>query len=206
MLITGKSGLTQRVRESTISMAEAEQMLLDFIVAQVDQGAACLAGNSVHVDRAFLQRYMPKVPATRRHSSCLRRPRPVAATTPAASHMHHRRGRQRSAARSACAAPSSPPALTRLLATCAARAMLKPLPLRPRDPALHLPPGGGSPVVPNRGRELRQGAGQALVPAGDRGGRAVASKKKPGLQQRPGRGPQRRRGPCSACRQVSARA
>lgn len=57
----GKSGLTQRVRESTISIEEAEEQVLHFIEQFVPPGQAPLAGNSVHADLAFLKRYMPKV-------------------------------------------------------------------------------------------------------------------------------------------------
>lgn len=59
----GKSGLTQRVRDSTVSMAEAEEALLDFISRHTEEGMAQLAGNSVHVDRMFLLKYMPRVTA-----------------------------------------------------------------------------------------------------------------------------------------------
>lgn len=58
----GASGLSQRVRESTISLASAEQQVLDFLTACGAAGAP-LCGNSVHVDRAFLARYMPSVNA-----------------------------------------------------------------------------------------------------------------------------------------------
>lgn len=57
----GKSGLTQRVRESTISVEEAEEQVLHFIERYVPPGQAPLAGNSVHADLAFLKRYMPKI-------------------------------------------------------------------------------------------------------------------------------------------------
>jgi oligoribonuclease len=56
----GKSGLTQRVRESKVSMKEAEEAVLEFVKEHVpDQGMAQLAGNSIHVDRMFLMKYMP---------------------------------------------------------------------------------------------------------------------------------------------------
>lgn len=58
----GRSGLIARVRESTVSLAAAEQRLLDFLDAHVATGAP-LCGNSVHADRAFLARYMPAVNA-----------------------------------------------------------------------------------------------------------------------------------------------
>lgn len=57
----GKSGLTQRARESTVSIEEAEDKVLHFIQQYAPPVQAPLAGNSVHADLAFLKRYMPKV-------------------------------------------------------------------------------------------------------------------------------------------------
>lgn len=57
----GKSGLTQRVRDSKVTMEEAEQQLLAFIQQHADEGGAQLAGNSVHIDRIYLAKYMPSV-------------------------------------------------------------------------------------------------------------------------------------------------
>jgi oligoribonuclease len=56
----GASGLTERVRASTIDEAAAEAQTLAFL-ASVGVGArvAPLAGNSIHQDRLFLARYMP---------------------------------------------------------------------------------------------------------------------------------------------------
>lgn len=54
----GKSGLTERVRRSEISLETAEQMTLDFIRAYVPERASPLCGNSIHQDRRFLVRYM----------------------------------------------------------------------------------------------------------------------------------------------------
>ena len=59
----GASKLTERVRASTLTEAEAEQQTLDFIAAHVPPRAAPLAGNSVHQDRLFLARYMPRLTA-----------------------------------------------------------------------------------------------------------------------------------------------
>lgn len=56
----GDSGLTQRCRESTVSMAQAEAGVLEFIQQYVPLNGAPLAGNSVHVDRMFLNKYMPE--------------------------------------------------------------------------------------------------------------------------------------------------
>ncbi|KIY95155.1 putative REX2, RNA exonuclease 2 [Monoraphidium neglectum] len=55
----GKSGLTQRVRDSSTSLQEAEEQVLAFVAAHTEFQSAQLAGNSVHVDRMFLQRHMP---------------------------------------------------------------------------------------------------------------------------------------------------
>jgi oligoribonuclease len=54
------SGLTELVRSSTVTMAEAEKLVLDYIVAHVPQrGVAPLCGNSIATDRNFLARDMP---------------------------------------------------------------------------------------------------------------------------------------------------
>ena len=57
----GNSGLTKRVRQSTISEAEAEQQTLDFLRKHVAEGASPMCGNSIGQDRRFLWRYMPKL-------------------------------------------------------------------------------------------------------------------------------------------------
>lgn len=57
----GDSGLTQRVRESTLDEATASQALVEFMAKHVPPRTAALAGNSVHQDRRFLRRYMAEV-------------------------------------------------------------------------------------------------------------------------------------------------
>lgn len=57
----GASGLTERVRTSTITEQEAERRTLEFLVQHVPERAAPLAGSSVHQDRLFLSRYMPAI-------------------------------------------------------------------------------------------------------------------------------------------------
>ncbi len=57
------SGLIDRVRASKVSMAEAERLTLDFIASYAEQGTAPLCGNSVHQDRRFLRRHMPRIDA-----------------------------------------------------------------------------------------------------------------------------------------------
>ncbi|WP_344134017.1 oligoribonuclease [Saccharopolyspora halophila] len=57
-----RSGLTQEVRESAVSLEEAEQRVLDHIRQYVpDVRSAPLAGNSIATDRGFLSRDMPKL-------------------------------------------------------------------------------------------------------------------------------------------------
>eukprot|EP00056_Hartaetosiga_gracilis_P016606 m.5499 g.5499 ORF g.5499 m.5499 type:complete len:199 (-) comp4311_c0_seq1:78-674(-) len=55
----GASGLTQRVKDSKITEAMAERRMLEFIQEHVPKGACPLAGNSVHADKMFLDKYMP---------------------------------------------------------------------------------------------------------------------------------------------------
>jgi len=55
----GKSGLTQRVKESVITTADAEHATLTFLEQWVPMGKSPMCGNSIGQDRRFLQRYMP---------------------------------------------------------------------------------------------------------------------------------------------------
>ena len=58
------SGLTEEVRRSTITVPEAEAMVLDYIRAHVTtSGAVPLAGNSIATDRGFIARDMPELDA-----------------------------------------------------------------------------------------------------------------------------------------------
>jgi oligoribonuclease len=57
------SGLTERVRASTVTEHEAEQSTLDFLRRHVDQGASPICGNSICQDRRFLIRHMPELAA-----------------------------------------------------------------------------------------------------------------------------------------------
>ncbi|GGF38585.1 oligoribonuclease [Williamsia phyllosphaerae] len=53
------SGLTEEVRASTVTVPEAEQMVLDYVRKHVKSaGAAPLAGNSIATDRGFIARDM----------------------------------------------------------------------------------------------------------------------------------------------------
>ena len=55
-----RSGLTNEVRTSTVDLATAEAMVLDYIRQHVKQPkTAPLAGNSIATDRSFIARDMP---------------------------------------------------------------------------------------------------------------------------------------------------
>ncbi len=55
------SGLIQRVKDSTISVAEAERQTLDFIKQYVPHNISPLCGNSIGQDRRFLDVYMKEI-------------------------------------------------------------------------------------------------------------------------------------------------
>ena len=57
----GKSGLTQRVKDSTISERDAEQQTIEFLLEYVERGASPICGNSIGQDRRFLFRHMPEL-------------------------------------------------------------------------------------------------------------------------------------------------
>lgn len=59
-----KSGLTEAVRKSQVTLAEAEQRVLDYVRTHVpDARTAPLAGNSIATDRGFIARDMPALDA-----------------------------------------------------------------------------------------------------------------------------------------------
>ncbi len=59
-----RSGLTDEVRRSTVTVAEAEQQVLDYIRQYVPTPRTVpLAGNSIATDRAFIARDMPALDA-----------------------------------------------------------------------------------------------------------------------------------------------
>ncbi|MDI5940557.1 oligoribonuclease [Micromonospora harpali] len=60
----GKSGLTEEVRRSTVTLAEAEDLVLDYVTSHVkDARSAPLCGNSIATDRGFIARDMPRLDA-----------------------------------------------------------------------------------------------------------------------------------------------
>jgi len=57
-----RSGLTDAVRASTVTVAEAEQQVLEYVRKYVPEArSAPLAGNSIATDRMFLARDMPEL-------------------------------------------------------------------------------------------------------------------------------------------------
>ena len=57
----GRSGLTDKVRASTLTEGEAEQQLIAFLSRYVSKGAAPMCGNTIGQDRRFLVKYMPRL-------------------------------------------------------------------------------------------------------------------------------------------------
>jgi oligoribonuclease len=55
----GKSGLTQRCKDSTVSLEQAEQKTIEFIRQYVPNGVSPMCGNSIGQDRRFINAYMP---------------------------------------------------------------------------------------------------------------------------------------------------
>ena len=59
----GKSGLIDKVRASSTTEAEAEQLIIDFLSAYVPKGSSPMCGNTIGQDRRFLVKYMPRLEA-----------------------------------------------------------------------------------------------------------------------------------------------
>ncbi|MGM0450014.1 MAG: oligoribonuclease [Pseudomonadota bacterium] len=59
----GNSGLTQRVRESSLTERDAELETIAFLKEWVDARTSPICGNSICQDRRFLARYMPELEA-----------------------------------------------------------------------------------------------------------------------------------------------
>jgi oligoribonuclease len=56
-----KSGLLPQIEASTLSLEAAGAAVLEYLAARVPERAAPLCGNSIGVDRRFLDRYLPAV-------------------------------------------------------------------------------------------------------------------------------------------------
>jgi oligoribonuclease len=59
----GNSGLTERVKNSTVTEAEAERQTIEFLRQYVPANASPMCGNSICQDRRFLARCMPELEA-----------------------------------------------------------------------------------------------------------------------------------------------
>jgi len=57
----GKSGLIDKVKASTLTEAQAEEQLIEFIKKYVSKGVAPMCGNTIGQDRRFLLKYLPKL-------------------------------------------------------------------------------------------------------------------------------------------------
>ena len=58
-----RTGLTERVRASVLTEEQVESRLLEFVSQYVPPATSPMCGNSVHQDRRFLARYMPRLEA-----------------------------------------------------------------------------------------------------------------------------------------------
>jgi len=56
----GKSGLTQRCRESSTTLEEASKETIKFLEQYVPKGVSPMCGNSIGQDRRFINKYMPE--------------------------------------------------------------------------------------------------------------------------------------------------
>lgn len=59
----GQSGLTERVKNSRLTTADAERETLEFVSKYVPKGASPMCGNSICQDRRFMARLMPELEA-----------------------------------------------------------------------------------------------------------------------------------------------
>jgi oligoribonuclease len=59
----GRSGLTARVKASTIDEASAQSQTIEFLRQYVPHGKSPMCGNSICQDRRFLANYMPELEA-----------------------------------------------------------------------------------------------------------------------------------------------
>jgi oligoribonuclease len=57
----GQSGLIERVKQSTLSAADAEAQTLAFVKQWLPAKTSPICGNSIGQDRRFLYRYMPEL-------------------------------------------------------------------------------------------------------------------------------------------------
>jgi oligoribonuclease len=61
--VHGKSGLTERCRNSQVSVQDAVNQTIGFLQDYVPEGVSPLCGNTIGQDRRFLVKYMPELEA-----------------------------------------------------------------------------------------------------------------------------------------------
>ena len=59
----GRSGLTERVKASTVDEAAAQTQVIEFLKRYVPVGKSPMCGNTICQDRRFLANYMPRLEA-----------------------------------------------------------------------------------------------------------------------------------------------
>ena len=69
----GKSGLTQRVRESRLDEEAVQDLTLEFLRRHVPAGKSPMCGNSICQDRRFMARRMPRFFYNISWSYCLKK-------------------------------------------------------------------------------------------------------------------------------------
>lgn len=57
----GKSGLVDRIRQSSFTTADAEQQTIEFLQKHIAKGKSPMCGNSICQDRRFMARLMPEL-------------------------------------------------------------------------------------------------------------------------------------------------
>ncbi len=55
------SGLIARVKNSKIKLADADRILVEFVSKYVPEKKGVLCGNSIHQDKRFIYKYLPKL-------------------------------------------------------------------------------------------------------------------------------------------------
>ncbi len=59
----GKSGLIDKVKASSLTEADAESQMLEFLAKHVPAGKSPMCGNTIGQDRRFMVKYMPRLEA-----------------------------------------------------------------------------------------------------------------------------------------------
>jgi oligoribonuclease len=59
----GRSGLTERVRASTVDEQTASEVLAEFLLRHLPAGKSPMCGNSICQDRRFMARWLPRLEA-----------------------------------------------------------------------------------------------------------------------------------------------